>query len=64
MIGPNGACNSTLFKLIGSFLVPTNGEVLFSGERISGAQPHLVARRGVVRTFQETTVFKGITALS
>jgi branched-chain amino acid transport system ATP-binding protein len=63
VIGPNGAGKSTLFKLIGSFLVPTNGEVLFNGERISGAQPHLVARRGVVRTFQETTVFKEMTAL-
>ena len=63
VIGPNGAGKSTLFKLIGSFLAPTNGEVLFYGERISGAQPHLVARRGVVRTFQETTVFKEMTAL-
>lgn len=63
VIGPNGAGKSTLFKLIGSFLAPTNGEVLFNGERISGAQPHLVARRGVVRTFQETTVFKEMTAL-
>src|SRR5689334_15729510 len=63
VIGPNGAGKSTLFKLIGSFLPPTNGEVLFNGERISGAQPHLVARRGVVRTFQETTVFKEMTAL-
>ena len=63
VIGPNGAGKSTLFKLIGSFLVPTNGEVLYNGERISGAQPHLVARRGIVRTFQETTVFKEMTAL-
>ncbi|MET0707166.1 MAG: ATP-binding cassette domain-containing protein, partial [Tardiphaga sp.] len=63
VIGPNGAGKSTLFKLISSFLVPTNGEVLFNGERISGAQPHIVARRGVVRTFQETTVFKEMTAL-
>jgi branched-chain amino acid transport system ATP-binding protein len=63
VIGPNGAGKSTLFKLIASFLPPTAGQVLLRGERISGQRPHLVARRGVVRTFQETTVFKEMTAL-
>ena len=63
VIGPNGAGKSTLFKLIASFLQPTAGEVLFKGERISGLKPHIVARKGVVRTFQETTVFKEMTAL-
>jgi branched-chain amino acid transport system ATP-binding protein len=60
VIGPNGAGKSTLFKLIASFLRPTRGQVLFRGERISGLAPHIVARKGVVRTFQETTVFKGM----
>ena len=61
VIGPNGAGKSTLFKLIASFLRPTAGEVLFKGERISGLAPHIAARKGVVRTFQETTIFKGMT---
>jgi branched-chain amino acid transport system ATP-binding protein len=61
VIGPNGAGKSTLFKLISSFLRPSAGEVLFQGARISGLAPHIVARRGVVRTFQETTIFKGMT---
>ncbi|MER8606620.1 ABC transporter ATP-binding protein [Mesorhizobium sp. M1156] len=61
VIGPNGAGKSTLFKLISSFLSPTSGEVLFRGQRISGLAPHIVARKGVVRTFQETTIFKGMT---
>ncbi len=63
VIGPNGAGKSTLFKLIASFLAPTAGRVLFDGEQISGRKPHVVARKGVVRTFQETTVFKEMTAL-
>ena len=61
VIGPNGAGKSTLFKMISSFLRTTSGEVLFKGERISNLAPHIVARRGVVRTFQETTIFKSMT---
>jgi branched-chain amino acid transport system ATP-binding protein len=63
VIGPNGAGKSTLFKLITSFLRPSSGCVVFQGEVISGLRPHLVARRGVVRTFQETTIFREMTAL-
>ncbi|MXX90718.1 MAG: ABC transporter ATP-binding protein [Boseongicola sp. SB0665_bin_10] len=61
VIGPNGAGKSTLFKLITSFLRTTSGEVLFRGERISDLKPHVVARKGVVRTFQETNIFKDMT---
>jgi len=63
VIGPNGAGKSTLFKLITSFLRPTSGRVIFRGEEITRLRPHVVARRGVVRTFQETTIFKEMTAL-
>jgi branched-chain amino acid transport system ATP-binding protein len=62
IIGPNGAGKSTIFKLISSFVKPTQGRVTFRGEIISGLAPHVVARKGVVRTFQETTIFKGLTA--
>src|SRR5258708_24217418 len=58
VIGPNGAGKSTLFKLIASFMRPSDGEVLLRGARISDLAPHIVARAGVVRTFQETTIFK------
>ena len=61
VIGPNGAGKSTLFKLISSFLRSNEGEVLLNGERISNLAPHIVARKGIVRTFQETTIFKGMT---
>ncbi len=61
VIGPNGAGKSTLFKMISSFLRTTSGEVRFKGERISNLKPHVVARKGVVRTFQETTIFKNMT---
>lgn len=61
VIGPNGAGKSTLFKLISSFVKTSGGEVLFNGERISDLSPHVVARKGVVRTFQETTIFRSMT---
>jgi branched-chain amino acid transport system ATP-binding protein len=63
VIGPNGAGKSTLFKLISSFVLPTSGRVDYQGRTITGLPPHEVARRGVVRTFQETTIFKEMTAL-
>jgi branched-chain amino acid transport system ATP-binding protein len=61
VIGPNGAGKSTLFKLISSFAPTSSGEVLFNGSRISDLAPHKVARMGVVRTFQETAIFRSMT---
>jgi branched-chain amino acid transport system ATP-binding protein len=63
IIGPNGAGKSTLLKVIGSFLAPTSGQVEFEGRRVSGLQPYATARLGLVRTFQETTVFRDMTTL-
>ena len=63
IIGPNGAGKSTLFKLITGFLKPNAGNVFFMNEEITGLAPHLIARKGVVRTFQETTIFKDMTVL-
>ena len=63
IIGPNGAGKSTLFKLITSFTHPTSGRVIFEGEDITRLPAHVVARKGVVRTFQETTIFKEMTVV-
>lgn len=63
VIGPNGAGKSTLFKLISSFLSVSSGKVVYRGEDITSMSPHLVARKGIVRTFQETTIFRNMTAI-
>lgn len=61
LIGPNGAGKSTMFKNIAGFYRPTRGEIFFSGEAIGGRRPHDIARLGIVRTFQETTLFQELT---
>jgi branched-chain amino acid transport system ATP-binding protein len=63
VIGPNGAGKSTLFKLISSFLPVTSGKIFYKGEDITSQSPHVVARKGIVRTFQETTIFRNMTTL-
>ena len=63
LIGPNGAGKTTCFNLLSGFLRPTAGTIAFAGEDITGLRPHDVVRRGLVRTFQLTTLFQDMTAL-
>lgn len=58
LIGPNGAGKSTMFKNIAGFQVPTKGRIAYQGISIEGKKPHAIAELGVVRTFQETTLFR------
>jgi branched-chain amino acid transport system ATP-binding protein len=62
VIGPNGAGKSTLFNLITSTLKPSDGEVVFAGETITGLPVHAVAQKGIARTFQLCHVFPALTA--
>jgi branched-chain amino acid transport system ATP-binding protein len=57
LIGPNGAGKTTVFNLITGYLHPTEGKIAFETEDISGKAPSSIAARGVVRTFQATSVF-------
>jgi branched-chain amino acid transport system ATP-binding protein len=63
LIGPNGAGKTTCFNLLSGFLVPTSGIIRFDGEDITGLGSHQIVRRGLVRTFQLTTLFQEMTAL-
>ena len=63
LIGPNGAGKSTMFKNIAGFYRPTSGEILFDGKSIVGFSPARIAAVGIVRTFQETTLFEELTVL-
>ncbi|MEQ8896855.1 MAG: ABC transporter ATP-binding protein [Roseovarius sp.] len=63
LIGPNGAGKTTTFNMISGFYTPSGGQVLLRGEEISGLKMHEVARRGVVRTFQHSTLFAELTVM-
>jgi branched-chain amino acid transport system ATP-binding protein len=60
LIGPNGAGKTTTFAMIAGFLKPNTGSVLLEGTDITGWQPERIARLGMVRTFQITQPFAGL----
>lgn len=61
VIGPNGAGKSTLLNVLSGALPPDDGTVLFEGMPIVGLRPHQIARLGLVRTFQISNLFEGLT---
>ena len=54
LIGPNGAGKTTFFNLLTGFDRPNSGRWVFDGNELTGLSAHLIARRGMVRTFQLT----------
>jgi len=63
LIGPNGAGKTTCFNLLTAFLPPTRGKIFFKGRDITGMKPAMVARLGLVRSFQISAVFPHLTVL-
>ncbi len=63
LIGPNGAGKSTLFNAVSGFVPLTAGTVRFGERDISGWSATKVAQHGLVRTFQDTRIFKKLTIL-
>lgn len=63
VIGPNGAGKTTLFNMISGIYEPGSGRVKLNGEDVTGMPPHLLARRGMSRTFQNLQIFQQMSVL-
>jgi branched-chain amino acid transport system ATP-binding protein len=63
IIGPNGAGKTTFFNLIAGTHAPTSGQILFKGQDVAGLRADQIARLGVARTFQATSLFDRATVL-
>ncbi|MEP9375600.1 ABC transporter ATP-binding protein [Aquabacter sp. CN5-332] len=63
IIGPNGAGKTTLFNLVTGIYKPHRGRVMMAGETMTGLAPHVLAKRGMSRTFQNLQIFFRMTAL-
>ena len=63
LIGPNGAGKTTFFNVITGFYRPDGGAATFGGEAILRRAPHVIARKGMVRTFQITKALSAMPVL-
>lgn len=60
VIGPNGAGKSTFFHLLTGYLQPTQGQIRYRGEEITGLPPRKIVEKGISRSFQIVDLFGGL----
>ncbi len=63
LIGPNGSGKTTVFNLVTGYLPADRGEIRFAGSIVRRPDPTRLARRGLIRTFQQARVFPNLTAI-
>lgn len=63
LIGPNGSGKTTLFNVVTGSIAPDSGRIRFDGRDITGLGPASTARMGLLRTFQQASVYAGMTCL-
>ncbi len=62
LIGPNGAGKTTFFNVLTGLYKPTSGVVRLGDEIITARPPHIIAKHGLARTFQNIRLFGLMTA--
>ena len=60
LIGANGAGKSTVLRAISGIKKPSQGEILFSGQRVDGLAPHLLVQKGIVQCPEGRGVFPNL----
>ena len=63
LIGPNGAGKTTLFELISGFTRVDDGSVVFDDHNVDSLGPEGRARLGLIRSFQDASLFSTLTVL-
>jgi branched-chain amino acid transport system ATP-binding protein len=63
LIGPNGAGKTTCFNLLTKLLLPTSGRLYFKGTEITRLPASSIARLGICRSFQISSIFPALSVL-
>ncbi|WP_137391802.1 ABC transporter ATP-binding protein [Rhodoligotrophos defluvii] len=63
LVGPNGSGKTTMVNVITGFYPPNAGTVMLFGENVTRLKPHVIAAKGVARTFQNLALFRGMSVL-
>ncbi|MGE8320457.1 MAG: ABC transporter ATP-binding protein [Comamonas sp.] len=63
LIGPNGAGKTTLIHQLSGALAPDAGEIVFDGQPVIDLPMHQRVQRGLVRSYQITSIFKRLSVL-
>ncbi len=63
LIGPNGAGKTTTFELLAGFTKIDEGRVTYAGHDITGLGPEARGRLGLIRSFQDASLFPTLTVL-
>ncbi len=61
LVGPNGSGKTTCINVISGLYPPDGGRVSYLGHSIGGVASHVLARRGINRTFQSPKPFLSLT---
>jgi len=63
LIGPNGAGKTSLFNVVSGFHQPDSGRLIFDGTEFTRLKTHKRAALGIARTFQNISLFPGMSVL-